>query len=195
MSSSRALQLTVGFAAVGAALLAVAGTAGAEPETDSQGYLQSFARCAAPATAVIFGSTATSRVAICAESDGTYEYRGVRVRDGAQLSLPATRSGDGYVAFNDGQSYTVTSESLVFSVGDDVVRTEDLTDVHEPGGSSSGSSTSATASTGTSATTTAATTTVTTTTVTTTTSTTPLPPPGPAEIGGQLGEVFSGGPR
>src|SRR5690349_11563555 len=195
MSSSRALQLTVGFVAVGAALLAVAGTAGAEPETDSQGYLQSFARCAAPATAVIFGSTATSRVAICAESDGTYEYRGVRVRDGAQLSLPATRSGDGYVAFNDGQSYTVTSESLVFSVGDDVVRTEDLTDVHEPGGSSSGSSTSATASTGTSATTTAATTTVTTTTVTTTTSTTPLPPPGPAEIGGQLGEVFSGGPR
>ena len=119
----------------------------------------------------------------------------MRVRDGAQLSLPATRSGDGYVAFNDGQSYTVTSESLVFSVGDDVVRTEDLTDVHEPGGSSSGSSTSATASTGTSATTTAATTTVTTTTVTTTTSTTPLPPPGPAEIGGQLGEVFSGGPR
>lgn len=199
MSTSRALQLTVGFAAVGAALLAVAGTAGAEPETDSQGYLQSFARCAAPATAVIFGSTATSRVAICEESDGSYEYRGVRVRDGAQLSLPATRSGDGYVAFNDGQSYTVTAESLVFSVGDDVVRTEDLTDVHEPGGTSSGSSTSSTATTSaattTSATTTVTTTTVTTTTLPTTTSTTPLPPPGPAEIGGQLGEVFSGGPR
>ncbi|MGW0160070.1 hypothetical protein ACWDUN_12195 [Mycobacterium sp. NPDC003323] len=191
MSSSRALQLTVGFAAVGAALLAVAATAGAEPETDNQGYLQSFARCAAPATAVIFGSTATSRVAICEDADGALEYRGVRVRDGAQLSLPATRSGDGYVAFNDGQSYTVTSESLVFSVGDDVVRTEDLTDVHEPGATSSDTST--TPSTASSTTAPATTTPATTTAVTTTT--TPLPPPGPAEIGGQLGEVFSGGPR
>lgn len=143
-------------AAAGAVLLALSPSADAAPESDSQGYLESTARCASPSTAVIFGSTASSRVAICEESDGTYEYRGVRVRDGARLVLPATRSGDGYVAFNDGQSYTVTSDSLVFSVGDDVIRDEPLLDVHEPSGTS---------------------------TPTTSTSTTPLPPPLPAEAG------------
>ena len=70
--------------------------------------------------------------------------RGVRVRDGARLVLSATRSGTGYVAFNEGQSYTVTPESLVFSIGDDVIREEPLTDVHEPGTSGSSSSTSTT---------------------------------------------------
>lgn len=159
-------------AAAGAILLALSPSADAAPESDSQGYVDSTARCPSASTAVIFGSTETSRVAICEQSDGSYQYRGVRVRDGARLVLPATRSGDGYVAFNDGQSYTVTSDSLVFSVGDDVVREEQLVDVHESGATS--------APTGTATTTT---TTTTTTTKTTTTKTTPLPPPLPAEAG------------
>lgn len=189
MSSTRALGLTLGFAAAGAALLAVSAPAGAAPESDSQGYLKSFARCAAPEVPVIFGATSTSRVAICADPDGDYSYRGVRVRDGAQLELPATRSGSDYVAFNEGQSYSVTSEALVFSVGDDIVREESWTDVHQPGGSSdSGATPGTTSSTVTS--TTSVPTTVTKT--VTPTSTTPLPPPLPAEVGGQLGEVFSG---
>lgn len=166
-------RLVVGLAvaaAAGATVLVMSASADAAPESDSQGYLESTARCASPATAVIFGSTETSRVAICEQADGSYQYRGVRVRDGARLVLPATPSGDGYVAFNDGQSYTVTPDSLVVSVGDDVVREEELIDVHE----------SSTGVTSTPATTTK----TTTTTSTTPTSTTPLPPPLPAEVGG-----------
>lgn len=151
-------------AAAGAALLLLSPSADAAPESDGQGYLESTARCASPSTAVIFGSTESSRVAICEQSDGSYQYRGVRVRDGARLVLPATASGDGYVAENEGLSYTVTAESLVVSAGDDVIRDEPLLDVHE-------------------STSTPSTSTTTTTTPTPTTSTTPLPPPLPAEEG------------
>lgn len=150
-------------AAAGAILLALSPSARAAPESDSRGYLDSTARCASPATAVIFGSTESSRVAICQESDGSYEYRGVRVRDGARLVLPATTSGSGYVAENDGLSYTVTSDSLVVSTGDKVIRDEPLLDVHEPGASSSSTATSSAP--------------------VPTTPTTPLPPPLPAEAG------------
>ena len=54
-------------AATGAlALLAVAvPSALAAPASDGQGYLDSTARCASPSTAVAFGSTESSRVAIC----------------------------------------------------------------------------------------------------------------------------------
>jgi hypothetical protein len=63
---------------------------------------------------VFFGSTETSRVAICKAPGGQYEYRGVRLRDGAKLIVSASQSGDGYVADNDGGiTYTVTSKSLV----------------------------------------------------------------------------------
>lgn len=199
MSATPAIRISAAAAAVaGAALLVFSGPAGAAPESDDQGYLGSFARCASPDTAVIFGATETSRVAICAEPDGGFEYRGVRVRDGARLVLSATRSGTGYVAFNEGQSYTVTPESLVFSIGDDVIREEPLTDVHEPGTSGSSSSTSTTststssAPTSSTSTSSAPTTTATTRPTTTVTVTTPLPPPGPAEVGGQLGEIFGG---
>lgn len=157
-------------AAAGAVLLALSPSADAAPESDSQGYLDSTARCASPSVAVIFGSTESSRVAICEQSDGSYQYRGVRVRDGARLVLPATASGSGYVAENDGLSYTVTSDSLVLRSGDEVIRDEPLLDVHEA---------EATDETVTSPTTP----TTTTPTTTTPTSTTPLPPPLPAEEG------------
>lgn len=167
-------RLAVGLAvaaAAGATVLVLSASAEAAPESDSQGYLDSTARCASPATAVIFGSTETSRIAICEQSDGSYQYRGVRVRDGARLVLPATASGDGYVAENDGLAYTVTTESLVVSSGDEVIRDESLLDVHESGERSAPATTTAT-STSTS-----------TTSTTTATSTTPLPPPLPAEVG------------
>lgn len=149
-------------AAAGTALLLLSPSADAAPESDSQGYLDSTARCASPATAVIFGSTESSRVAICEQSDGSYQYRGVRVRDGARLVLPATASGDGYIAENDGLTYTVTPESLLVNADDDVIREEPLLDVHEPGAASA---------------------TTTPSTSTKPTPTTPLPPPLPAEAG------------
>lgn len=167
---SRRLVVGLAVAAVaGATVLVMSASADAAPESDSQGYLESTARCASPATAVLFGSTETSRIAICEQSDGSYQYRGVRVRDGARLVLPAAATGDGYVAENDGLSYTVTAESLVVSAGTRTIRDEQLLDVHtsEELGVDTTTSTSTTS----------------TSTATTTTATTPLPPPLPAEVG------------
>lgn len=150
-------------------LFVVAPTALAAPSADSQGYVDSTARCAAPAKVVVFGSTATSRVAICRDSDGDYQYRGVRVRDGARLILPAEKSADGaFTAVNDGIEYMVTSSALVISSGRHVIRDEPMVDFHGSGGSSTpartpGQSPAAAA---------------------TPTPTTPLPPPLPAEVGG-----------
>lgn len=153
-------------AAAGVILLALSPSADAAPKFDSQGYVDSTARCASPSTAVIFGSTKSSRVAICEKSDGTYEYRGVRVRDGARLVLPATRTASGYVAANDGLSYTVTADSLAVRSGDEVVRDEPLLDVHEPGGSGALPEPVTTATPSPTA-----------------TPSKPLPPPLPAEVG------------
>ncbi|MGH3580321.1 MAG: hypothetical protein ACRDUB_01935 [Mycobacterium sp.] len=170
-------------AAAGLTLLATAaGLAGAAPDSDSQGYVDSTARCSAPAVAVLFGSTSSARVAICKTSGGSYEYRGVRVRDGAKLVLKATASNGGFVAESDGVTYTVTSNGLKVSTGGTVLRNEPLTDVHEPQGALATSPSTSTSGTSTSGTATTVTTTVTS---TTPTSTTPLPPPLPAEAGGR----------
>ena len=149
-------------AAAGSVLLAVGMPwAAAAPATDDQGFVGSTARCATPTVAVAFGSTATARVAICKSPRGEFEYRGVRVKDGAGLILSATRSDDGaFVAENEGVEYTVTTKSLVVSEGTRVIREESWVDFHGPEGPQA-PSTSATTSTSTS-----------------------LPPPMPAELGG-----------
>lgn len=166
----RRLALAAG-AAIGLLLL-TAPTASSAPPYDDQGYLDSTARCAAPDTMVVFGSTAGSRVAICSDDDGDYEYRGVRVRDGARLIVPATQSSDGaFTASNDGIDYMVTADALVISVDEKVLRDEPMVDFHRAGSSaSSGSSDSSGSSTGSGGT-------------GESTPTTPLPPPLPAEVG------------
>jgi hypothetical protein len=156
------IRLTVAAAVVLVLLAIGLPSATAAPAADDRGYVDSTARCAAPNTAVLFGSTDTSRVAICKTPGGPYEYRGVRVRDGARLIVPASQSGDGYVADNDGMSYLVTLKSLVVSVGSKVIREEPMVDFHSPGTPAAPPPA----------------------TTTPTTPTTPLPPPLPAEAGG-----------
>jgi hypothetical protein len=153
------------------ALLAVGiPSATADPSTDALGFVDSSARCAAPDTAVAFGSTATSRVAICENSSGKYEYHGVRISDGAKLVVPASASSDGgFVAESDGITYTVTSSSLVVAEGNQVIRRESMVYFHGP---------KTTAASGTSEPAAPPP-------ATTPTATTPLPPPLPAEVGGQ----------
>ncbi len=103
----------------------------ASPATDDQGYVNSTARCGAPYSVVVFGSTAASRVAICKTPDGKFEYRGVRVSDGAKLIVPAEGSGDdSFVADNGAISYRVTPKSLVVSDGNTVIREEPMVDFH-----------------------------------------------------------------
>ena len=135
MSSVRiAVTRATVVAAACSVLLAIGlPSATAAPTTDDQGYVDSTARCSSPATAVLFGSTDSSRVAICKTSGGQYEYRGVRVRDGARLIVPASQSGDGFVADNDGVTYLLTAKSLVINLGDKVIREEPMVDFHRPG--------------------------------------------------------------
>ncbi|MEZ0340831.1 hypothetical protein ACAG25_12700 [Mycobacterium sp. pV006] len=161
--------LIVAAAAACAALLSAPAAAGA-PESDGRGYLDSTARCAAPDTAVVFGYTSSSRVAICRSPDGEFTYRGVRVRDGARLITSATRTADGaYAAKREGIEYLVTEESLVISAGETIIRDEAMLDFQRPG-------TSLTTSPSPSATP-----------KPTPTSTKPLPPPLAAEVGGGEG--------
>jgi hypothetical protein len=121
-------------AAVMSALLGVAlPSAAAAPATDDRGYLNSTARCAEPDTAVVFGSTGDSRVAICKTPAGQYTYRGVRLKDGAKLIVAAEASPDGaFFAENGGVSYLVTAKSLVVSEGNSVIREESMVDFHGP---------------------------------------------------------------
>jgi hypothetical protein len=169
-------RLTVAAATCSALFVIAVPSAAAAPATDGQGYVDSTARCATPATAVAFGSTATSRVAICKTAGGQYEYRGVRLRDGAKLIVPASRSAAGaFVAENDGITYTLTPSSLAVSTGTQVIRTEPMVDYHGP-------ETPTTPTTGTATATPSAP--QPTTTPATTTPATPMPPPLPAEIGG-----------
>ena len=158
---------TLRLTAAAAAFLMLAsigwGPATAAPATDSQGYVDSTARCASTSETVVFGSTDSSRVAIC-ESDGEYQYRGVRLRDGAKLIVAASKSGDGYTAENDGITYTVTEDSLVVSAGSRVIRDETMVDFHTAQMSEVGESPPS---------------------AETPTPTTPLPPPLPAEVGGE----------
>jgi hypothetical protein len=131
----------------------------AAPATDASGYVDSTARCASPNQAVMFGSTATSRVAICETPSGKYEYRGVRLSDGAKLIVPASQTGDEFTAENNGITYFVSEKSLVISAGTRLIREEPMVDFHQPQGTAASAPTP-------------------------TTSTKPLPPPLPAEVGG-----------
>ena len=164
MSISRltALRLAAATAACSTLAVIALGPATAAPTADGQGYVDSTARCASPSTAVVFGSTATSRVAIC-ESDGEYEYRGVRLSDGAKLIVPATESTEGYTAENDGITYWVTDDYLVVRAGSEIIRDETMVDFHTPRQSGVGESPQS---------------------AETSTPTTPLPPPLAAEVGG-----------
>ncbi len=127
-TSGLAAAAAAAAVAIGVPLAMAAPTA--VPPSDTSGYLESTARCTAPDTAVLFGSTKTSRVAICKTASG-YEYRGVRVSDGAKLVAAAKQtSSDSYAVENDGVKYTITPTALSVTANGDTYRTETWTDFH-----------------------------------------------------------------
>ena len=165
--SAKVFTVSLAVAVTASWVLLVDGVppANAAPTSDGQGYVNSTARCGTQDTTVVFGSTDSSRVAICKTPGGGYEYRGVRVRDGAKLIVPAKEAGDGtFEAENYGIVYTVSAKSLVVSQGVQVIREESMVDFHGPEAAAPAPAPPATP--------------------TPTTSTTPLPPPLPAERGG-----------
>jgi hypothetical protein len=152
--------------------------AAADPSTDALGFVDSTARCAAPNTAVAFGSTANSRVAICKSPAGLYGYHGVRISDGAKLIAPASASPDGsYVAKQDGVTYTVTSSALVVSDSSGVIRQEPMVSFRGPKTMQAPAGAAQTPAAKPQAPVAPAPTTA-------PSSTAPLPPPLPAEVGG-----------
>jgi hypothetical protein len=152
--------------------------AAADPASDALGFVDSSARCAAPNTAVAFGSTAESRVAICKSPAGQFGYHGVRISDGAKLIALASVSADGsYVAKQDGVTYTVTSSALVVSDGSGVIRREPMVSFHGPKTAQTPAGAPQTPAAKPQAPAAAPA-------PTTATSTAPLPPPLPAEVGG-----------
>jgi hypothetical protein len=188
-------NVRAGLAGVAFATFVVAGVltgvmpaAAAPPTTDDHGFVDSTARCDPPSRAVAFGYTADSRVAICKDdASGQYQYRGVRISDGARLILDATATSHGYVAENDGITYTVTSSALTVTSGGQQVRNEPMVEFHgtAAGPSSTQTATSSTNSTSsTSAPSTSAGPAQPSAAPVVTTPSTPLPPPLPAEVGG-----------
>ena len=133
-------------AAAGSALIAVGmplafAAPTAAPPSDSEGYVNSTARCSSPDTAVLFGTTQSSRVAICKTADGSFEYRGVRVSDGAKLIAPAKQTSTStFVVNNDGVKYTITPTALSVTANGDTFRTETWSDFHGPEAPASSSS-------------------------------------------------------
>lgn len=200
--STSTLQKTGLAAAAAAALIAVGmplalGAPTAAPPSDGEGYVDSTARCTMPDTAVLFGTTKSSRVAICKTTTGAYEYRGVRVSDGAKLIASAKQTSDNtFVVNNDGVTYTVTPTALSVTAGGDTFRTETWSDFHSspqaPASSTETSSTATSGSATSSATPTSSKPTTSGTAAPTTsksatasaTSAAPLPPPMAAEVGG-----------
>ena len=72
-------------------------------------------------------------MAICTDSKGGYQYRGVRLRDGAVLNVPAENTAAReFVARNDGVTYALSTKQLVITVGDTVVRKEPVLEYREP---------------------------------------------------------------
>ncbi|WP_343576822.1 hypothetical protein, partial [Mycobacterium sp.] len=180
MSSYLPCTRRIAVAAAACWTLLAIGTplAAADPATDALGFVDSAARCAAPNTAVAFGSTANSRVAICKSPAGQYGYHGVRISDGAKLIAAATASTDGsFIAKQDGVTYTVTPSALVVSDASGVIRREPMTSYHGPKTAQAPAGTPQTPAANPQAPAAAPT-------LAAPTSTAPLPPPLPAEVGG-----------
>jgi serine/threonine protein kinase len=90
---------------------ALAGVSG----TDGQGFVGHTTRCEDGTTLVTAIQTAQSQAVICQTSSGGYEYKGERLRDGANIQLNnATPAGGGYDVTNpaDGARYEIRPDRL-----------------------------------------------------------------------------------
>jgi hypothetical protein len=89
--------------------------------TDTRGFVSTKAYCDDGQTAAAFGRTQRSLVVICTDTHGGYQYRGMRVSDGAGLKASAKATSNGYEASTDGSVYTVSPTQLVVTTGGKVI--------------------------------------------------------------------------
>lgn len=101
--------------------------------SDDRGFINSSARCDGSQTAAAIVRTPNSLVTICAVQQGGYLYRGVRLSDGAALNVPAEPTGGReFVARSEGVTYSLSTQQLVITAGDTVVRQESVIEYREP---------------------------------------------------------------
>ncbi len=94
---------------------------------DEHGFIGSAARCDAGQEAVAIAQTERSAIAVCRILRDRYEYRGVRVRDGAFLRLDDVRPiPAGFEARNDGTTYRLSPTELVVISGEALQSREPL---------------------------------------------------------------------
>ncbi|MCV7226340.1 hypothetical protein [Mycolicibacterium komossense] len=135
--------------------------------TDSRGFVDSAARCDDGQTAVAVGHTQRSLVVICSVGSG-YQYRGVRVSDGAGLKAAATATSDGFEAETDGSVYSVSPTELLVTAGGKVIYRDTWIQYRQQPTLSTATTSTATTSTSTSTSTTSTTTSTTASTATST---------------------------
>ena len=83
--------------------------------TDSQGFVGHTTRCEPGASPVAAIETSQSMAVVCETAPGRYQYRGERLRDGANIQLDnAVPAGGGFDATNpaDGAHYEVRPDRL-----------------------------------------------------------------------------------
>jgi hypothetical protein len=112
---------TTAATTAGTATASTTGAAGAQFTTDTRGFVNTKAYCDEGQSAAAFGRTQRSLVVICVDSHGDYEYRGVRVSDGAGLKAAAKTTADGFEASTDDSVYTVSPTELVVTSGGKVI--------------------------------------------------------------------------
>jgi hypothetical protein len=101
--------------------------------TDDKGFVNTDARCDGTQTVVALGRTAGSFVVICGETDGGYEYRGVRLSDAAVLKTVAENAPSrGFVARKSGVLYAVSPTELLVTAGDAVIKQEPMLEFRGP---------------------------------------------------------------
>jgi hypothetical protein len=102
-------------------------------DSDDRGFLNSSARCEGSLTAVAIARTQASLVTICTDQKGNYTYRGVRLSDGAALNVSAESTGGReFIARGDGVTYSLSTQQLVITAGDTVIRREPVIEYREP---------------------------------------------------------------
>ena len=86
---------------------------------DERGFVDTAARCGQGEEAVAIARTARSAMVVCQAADGSYEYQGIRLRDGASLRLDDVRViPTGFEAHNDGTTYRLSQTALVVIAGE-----------------------------------------------------------------------------
>ena len=89
---------------------------------DDYGFVDSTARCSLRQQVVAIARTTRSAMVICRDTDGTYEYTGTRLSDGASLRLDDVLAiPAGFEARNDGTTYRLSATELVVITGEDLL--------------------------------------------------------------------------